>query len=299
VKLVTFRTGNRRRPGLVCKKDTVLDLEKAFFHRFRRPFHFEGLLSFLQEGGAEKIRELDVGSLAQRAELVHGLGEVTLDAPLPRPPKIICIGLNYRSHAAEQNRPAPEKPLLFLKAPNVTIGSGGTIRLPAEAPDKVDYEVELAAVVGREGYQIPREQAAGHILGYTILLDISARDVQMDEKQWFRGKSFDTFAPMGPWIVTPDEVRAGDASIELRVNGSVMQSGRTSDMVFNSEYLISYISNTFPLEVGDLISTGTPSGVGVFRNPPVFLKPGDELEGEIEGIGVLRANVTLGTRYGA
>lgn len=290
MRYVTFRVGRRLRAGVVYHKQHVLDLEMGFFRKFRRPFSFPGLLPFLQANGPELLAKIDLGEIGEAKDALYPLADVVLEAPIPRPPKIVCVGLNYRGHAAEQKRSPPETPLLFLKAPNITIGQGGTIRRPPEAPNCVDFEVELAAVVGKAGSRIPREAARQHIFGYTILLDITARDVQKEDRQWFRGKSFDTFAPMGPWIVTPEQVPE-DATIELRLNGNIMQSCRIDDMVFDPAYLVAYASSVCPLEVGDVISTGTPAGVGMFREPPVFLRAGDEIEAEIQGIGVLRANV--------
>jgi 2-keto-4-pentenoate hydratase/2-oxohepta-3-ene-1,7-dioic acid hydratase in catechol pathway len=269
----------------------VADLATAFFKQFRRPHKFRDLLDFLRADGMERVRELNLARLKNERDVFYPLEDVEVMAPIARPPKIVCVGLNYRDHAKEQNKPTPESPLLFMKAPNIVIGPEDEVRIPRAAPEKVDYEVELAVVIGRAGFEIPRARAGEHIFGYTIMNDVTARDLQASEKQWFRAKSFATFAPMGPHVVTRDELGKNGVAVELRLNGSVMQSGSTKDMVFDPEYLVEYVSACFPLEVGDVISTGTPAGVGVFREPPVFIKPGDEIEAEIEGIGVLRNRV--------
>lgn len=219
------------------------------------------------------------------------LSEVRLRAPILRPPKIVGVGLNYRDHAEEQNRPVPTSPLLFAKAPTAVIGPGDTIRLPREESESVDYEVELGVVVGTGGYRISKTEAMRHVLGYTIVLDISARDIQAREKQWFRAKSFATFAPLGPMVVSPDEADGGNLAISLKVNGEVRQQSRTSQMIFDVPSLVAFISACFALEAGDVIATGTPGGVGVFRNPQVFLKEGDVIEATIEKIGTLRCPV--------
>lgn len=223
--------------------------------------------------------------------LVTALGEVRLRAPIARPPKITCIGLNYAEHAHEQNIEAPAAPVFFLKASNIVIGPGDPIRLPPNT-NQPDYEAELAVVIGKGGSRIPQERAWEHVAGYTLLNDVTARDMQHGDKQWFRGKSCDTFAPMGPWLVTADEVPDPNSlDISLTLNGEVMQSSNTSNLIHKIDYLISYLSQSLSWEAGDLLSTGTPPGVGVFRNPPVFIKPGDEVTVRVEGIGELTNRV--------
>lgn len=208
--------------------------------------------------------------------------------PVLRPSKIIAVGRNYRDHAAEQDVEAPAAPLLFSKAPSCLQGAGGPITLDADLT-RVDAEAELAVVIGRQGRRIRRQDAADHIAGYTCFNDISDREAQFSDKQWFRGKSIDTGGPCGPWLVTPDELPplAAGLAIEGRLNGSVMQRSDTSRMIFPVDELISYASSHMTLIPGDIIATGTPAGVGVFRSPQVFLKPGDMVEVEIEGIGIL------------
>jgi 2-keto-4-pentenoate hydratase/2-oxohepta-3-ene-1,7-dioic acid hydratase in catechol pathway len=212
-----------------------------------------------------------------------------LMAPVPDPGKVICLGLNYRDHAAESGMAIPEEPVLFSKFPSALIGPGATIELPP-ASAQVDYEAELVWVVGKRGRDIPRERAMDHIGGYTIGHDVSARDWQLNKpgKQWMAGKTFDTFAPTGPAVVTPDEVPdPANLGIRLRLNGRTMQDSSTKQLIFHADEVIAYLSQIFTLEPGDLIFTGTPPGVGMARKPPVWLKEGDVVEVEIDGLGVL------------
>jgi 2-keto-4-pentenoate hydratase/2-oxohepta-3-ene-1,7-dioic acid hydratase in catechol pathway len=215
---------------------------------------------------------------------------VSLAAPIPDPPKIICIGLNYKDHAAESKAPIPSEPVLFSKFHNAIIGPDQAIRLP-KVSQEVDYEAELVVVIGKRGRYIPEDRAREFVAGYTIGHDVSARDWQLRKPggQWLAGKTFDTFAPIGPSLVTSDEIPdPHQLRIELRLNGQVMQHSSTSQMIFSVDKLVSYISQVVTLEPGDLIFTGTPPGVGFARRPPVFLKPGDIVEIEIEKLGILR-----------
>lgn len=203
------------------------------------------------------------------------------------PRKIVCVGLNYRDHAAEGGRDAPVEPLLFAKLPTALIGPGEAIVLPPE-DDHVDSEAELAVVIGRAGRRIPREAALEHVAGYTVANDVSARTLQRRDGQWFRAKSFDTFCPLLPALVGVEEL--GDASglrITQRLNGETLQDASTDDFLFDVPTVIAHASGAFTLEPGGLILTGTPSGVGVFRDPPLAMKPGDLVEVEVERIGVL------------
>ena len=210
-----------------------------------------------------------------------------LRAPVPRPGKLVCVGLNYRDHAAESKMPVPERPVLFSKFTTAVIGPGDAIVIPSSS-EKVDYEAELAVVIGRRVKGASRDEAARAILGYTIVNDVSARDFQFGDGQWQRGKSCDTFAPMGPSIVTADEIAdPQQLGIRLRVNGQTLQSSNTNQMIFGAVDLVTFISETITLEPGDVIATGTPPGVGFARQPPVFLKAGDLVEVEIDGLGVL------------
>lgn len=213
--------------------------------------------------------------------------EVTLKAPILHPEKLIGIGLNYRDHAEESKVPIPKSPLLFGMYANAITGPDAPIIIPPETK-QVDYEAELAVVIGAQARRVTSEDALEHVAGYTIVNDVSARDLQFGEKQWTRGKSIDTFAPMGPCLVTASELGSADGlRIELRLNGQTLQKSNTANLIFKVPALISHISQTMTLEPGDVISTGTPSGVGYVRNPPIFLKHGDTVQIEIEGIGVL------------
>jgi 2-keto-4-pentenoate hydratase/2-oxohepta-3-ene-1,7-dioic acid hydratase in catechol pathway len=224
------------------------------------------------------------GQWERSAERVP-LAAVRLLAPV-QPPNILAIGLNYRGHASESGMPIPAAPALFIKANSAVIGPGEPIVLPAIAPDEVDYEAELVIVIGKKARQVSLAEAGDYILGYTCGNDVSARDCQLRlDQQWARGKSFDTFAPLGPWIET--ELAADAVAICSRLNGQVMQESHTSDLIFNTRSLVSYLSQNMTLLPGTVIFTGTPSGVGFARQPPVFLEPGDVVEIEIEGIGVL------------
>jgi 2-keto-4-pentenoate hydratase/2-oxohepta-3-ene-1,7-dioic acid hydratase in catechol pathway len=212
---------------------------------------------------------------------------VTLEAPIPRPPKVICIGLNYRDHAIESNLPIPETPTVFCKFPTAVIGHGHPIVLP-KASTQPDYEAEFAVVIGRGGRHIPEAAWRDHVFGYTILNDVSARDFQMATSQWMIGKTFDTFAPIGPAIVTADEIDdPHNLEISLNLSGERMQHSNTRNLIFGVPRLIAHLSSVFTLEPGDIIATGTPAGVGFVRKPPRYLKPGDEVRIQVEGIGEL------------
>jgi len=251
---------------------------------------------FIDEGSVERLGE-PVGP--DRARVIEGElfgerrvtgAEVGIKRWLPpvRPPNVFGIGLNYREHAAEGGRAVPEKPLVFLKATTAVIAAGEAIRLPASAPDEVDFEGELAVVIGRTAVRVSREDALGHVLGYTCANDVTARDCQKRlDQQWARAKGFDTFCPLGPWIVTADELDPADLTIESFLNGRPMQSGRTADMIFDCATLVSYLSHQFTLLPGTVICTGTPAGVGFSRSTPVFLRPGDVVTVRIGGIGEL------------
>ena len=208
-------------------------------------------------------------------------------APVPRPGKIICIGLNYRDHAAESNMPIPEKPVMFSKFSNCVIAPGEPVVLPTTS-QQVDYEAELAVVIGRRAKHVPADRAYDYVLGYTAFNDVSARDFQFADGQWQRGKSCDTFAPMGQTIVTTDVIKdPHKLSIKLVLNGKTMQDSNTDQLIFGVPALIEFITQSITLEPGDVIATGTPPGVGFARKPPVFLKPGDQMEVLIEGMGGL------------
>jgi 2-keto-4-pentenoate hydratase/2-oxohepta-3-ene-1,7-dioic acid hydratase in catechol pathway len=237
--------------------------------------------------GAEPMETLAERGLAVRRS------EARILAPVPRPGKLLCIGLNYRDHAKEGGVAAPASPILFSKFSTAIVGPGDPVLIP-RGSQKVDYEAELAVVVGRRVRRATSKRALDAVLGYTCINDISARDFQFGDGQWQRGKSCDTFAPMGPCVVTSDEITDPQGlPIRLRLNGQVMQESNTREMIFGVAQLITFISETITLEPGDVIATGTPSGVGFARKPPVFLKAGDALEVSIDGIGSL-ANPVVG-----
>jgi len=214
--------------------------------------------------------------------------------PIERPQKIVCIGLNYRDHAEEQGVPLPERPLLFAKWPNTLIGPGEQIVIPP-ITEQVDYEAELGVVIGHRVRGVSVENALEAVAGYVCVNDVSARDLQFSDKQWVRGKSLDTFCPVGPVLVPASEVPDPQAlRIRAVLNGRVMQDSSTANMVFGVAELIAFVSQAITLEPGDLIATGTPAGVGVFRDPPVLLQPGDEITIEIEGLGALTNPVAAG-----
>ncbi len=218
------------------------------------------------------------------------------NAPIEGMEKVICIGTNYADHAREMGGEPPEIPVVFNKFPSTIIGPGQEIALPSIS-QKVDFEAELVVVIGKQGKNIPPESAMDYVFGYCCGNDISARDWQKGRPggQWLLGKTFDTFAPIGPMIVTRDEIQdPHKLAIQLRLNGDTMQSSNTDQLIFSIDFLISHISKFATLKPGDLIFTGTPAGVGAGRTPALFLKPGDQLEVEIEGLGVLKNSVVAG-----
>lgn len=249
----------------------------------------------LLEAGPDALRAAAKAATHPKA-VKHSAGSVQFLAPVPDPHKIVCLGLNYRDHAAESGAPIPKDPVLFSKYATALIGHGQAIVLPPVSQE-VDYEAELVIVIGKGGRHIKAGSAMSHVAGYTIGHDVSARDWQLkkDQKQWMVGKTFDTFAPTGPALVTADEVPdPHNLPIRLRLNGKTMQDSNTKQMIFPIGEVLAYLSQVFTLEPGDLIFTGTPPGVGFARKPPVFLKAGDVVEVEIEGLGVLRNPVVAG-----
>lgn len=224
---------------------------------------------------------VDHGSLPQL-----DVADVSLLAPVPTPGKIICAGLNYRDHAEEQDEETPENPILFSKASTTVTNPGNPIVHPG-GDEQVDYEVELGVVVGRTAKDIGPEEVDDHVAGYTVLNDVSGRAAQFADGQYFRGKSYDTFSPMGPTLVAGDDIDPNALDVSLRVDGEVKQSSNTEQFIFDVQDLLAYISESMTLEPGDVISTGTPGGVGIFRDPVDLLEPGQVCEAEIEGIGTL------------
>ncbi len=255
----------------------------------------------LLDGGSDAVDVLRAAALAARiGEVGRPLAGTELLAPVPRPRKIVGIGRNYREHADEEGVEPPAVPLIFSKWPSSVVGHGADIRWDAELTGQVDYEAELAVVIGRRARRVRVEGALDHVLGYTCLNDVSARDLQFGDGQWTRGKSLDTFCPMGPVLVTADEIGdPQDLGICCMVGDEILQDARTSQMYFSVAEIVSYCSTAFTLEPGDVIATGTPGGVGAFRTPPRYLADGDRVRVEIERIGVLenlcRVEATSGT----
>lgn len=307
MKLVAYEGSGGRALGVV-ENDFVVDVAEALEWGALLPKPEPALRAAIEKLEAADGPPLDMIDLIQRGrpyllalgvvasaasaagsppDLVTPLAQARLRAPIARPPKITCVGLNYADHAHEQGIEPPPSPVFFLKSANTIVGPGDAIRLPPNTTQP-DYEAELAVVIGKGGSRIPQDRAWDHVAGYTILNDVTARDMQHGDKQWFRGKSCDTFAPTGPWIVTPDEIPDPHAlAISLTLNGETMQDSNTANLIHKIDFLISYLSQSLTWEPGDLISTGTPPGVGVFRQPPVFLKPGDQISVTVEGIGTL------------
>jgi len=270
MKIAQFYEGSRVRLGVI-QADTLI------------PVDFDGdMIQFIESHG-ESHRVLKLES-SQTIDL----GRVTLAAPVTRPSKIIGIGLNYKDHAEEQKAKVPDVPVVFAKFPNTLIGPKEAIAWDPKVTGKVDFEGELAVVIGSRIQNCPESEALGAVFGYTCANDVSARDLQFRDIQLLRGKSLDTFCPLGPWIVTGDEIPNPNAlKIQSWLNGRLMQDGNTSLMIFSIPFLVSFLSRHFTLLPGDVILTGTPRGVGVFRDPPVFMKEGDEVTVEIERVGRL------------
>jgi len=310
MRLVTYRTGSSKPRLGALAADAVLDLgalasDRAGGRGTRRPGRggFPETMLALVAGGAAALTaareaaEHGAFLLARRgldglAELKLGAPPATvrLEAPIPRPPRnVFCLGRNYKEHAAERGAEAPPYPVYFTKAPECVLAPGGQIVHHAVTTE-LDYEVELAVVIGAAGRDIARADALRHVFGYTVVNDVTARDLQRRHGQWFKGKSLDTFCPMGPALVTADEVPDPQAlTIALRVNGEVRQSSHTSKMIFPVDECIAVLSQGFTLLPGDVIATGTPEGVGAALGK--FLKAGDRIEAEVETVGVLANQV--------
>lgn len=319
MKLTTYQVGRQLRVGVVEGK-SVVDVKSAVEMASSRKgpkalygnAKFKQAASVLADSGAaprdmisvlahgdEWLKALSTISKSLNKELkstassgslkglITSLDSVRLRAPIARPGKITCVGLNYADHAREQGIEPPSSPIFFLKSCNTICGPGDPVVLPPNS-EQPDYEAEFAVVIGKPGRRISEDKAYEHIAGYMILHDVTARDMQQGDKQWFRGKSCDTFAPTGPWIVTKDEVPdPHNLRIALTLNGTTMQDSSTSNLIFKVPFLVSYLSQSITWETGDLISTGTPPGVGVFRKPPVFIKPGDTMSVTVEKLGTL------------
>jgi 2-keto-4-pentenoate hydratase/2-oxohepta-3-ene-1,7-dioic acid hydratase in catechol pathway len=275
MRLIRFGEKGSERPGLL-KEGHIVDLQKHF------PDIPDIGMPFFRDGWLTKVNQVS----DQGVEM-----DVRLGCPVHWPSKIICLGKNYAEHAKEGGFEKPEKPILFSKAMNTLNGPFDPIVLPVSC-SQVDWEVELAVVMGREGKGIRAADAFEYVAGYCVMNDVSGRDAQFGDGQWFRGKSFDTFAPLGPCLVTRDEI--GDVEnlqLSAHLDGTLMQEGNTGDLIFKIPFVIEYISRDMTLMPGDIISTGTPSGVGIFRDPPILLQAGSIIKCEIEKIGYIENRV--------
>jgi 2-keto-4-pentenoate hydratase/2-oxohepta-3-ene-1,7-dioic acid hydratase in catechol pathway len=282
MRLVTFDKGGRPVSG-VRKDETVVDLSIA------APDLPGDWPAIFAAGALERVAEAVAGA---GPEALVAAADVTLMVPIPRPPKILCIGLNYRTHAEETGMAIPDYPIVFTRYPTSLTAHDTPLVCPA-ASDDFDFEAELVAVIGTAGRHIPKERALGHVAGYSICNEGSVRDYQFKSSQWAMGKNFDRSGSFGPEIVTADELPPGAAGLYIRsrLNGKIMQDGNIDDLIFDVATLVSEISVVMTLEPGDVIVTGTPYGVGFVRKPPVLMKAGDVCEIEIEGIGILRNSV--------
>ncbi|QBD80880.1 FAA hydrolase family protein [Ktedonosporobacter rubrisoli] len=309
MKLVSFSTAELPRPHLgLVRDDEVVDVDLAGQAlKLAAPDQMLELIDNYADG-QQVLQAILAKTAGRRFSQVrtfsdigaaHALSEVQLAAPIPRPRKnVLCLAVNYRAHAQEtaglreHKGEAPSIPVFFTKAPTSINSPYGQIEIDPAVSSEIDWEVELAVIIGKSGKNIRQEDALSHIFGYTVLNDITARDLQSKHKQFFKGKSLDGSCPMGPWIVTADEIADPQAlNLSLHVNGETKQSANTSQMIFSIAQTIAVLSAGMTLEAGDIIATGTPSGVGFSRNPPEFLKPGDIVEAEVEGVGLIRNSI--------
>ncbi len=311
MRLLTFVRKNQLRVGLMGPDDQVLDLAEINRRYLKggSPAYLTSMQAFI-EGGAKAIsvakkaaryvekKDPEGLKILSRAGALLKLGQSKILSPIPWPRKnVILLGINYREHIEEGARARaielkyPESPVYFTKPATSVIGHLGKV-IHHKATERLDYEIELAVVMGKKGRDIPKEKVYDYIFGYTVCLDMTARDLQRSHGQWFKGKSLDTFCPLGPWIVHKSALaNPQDLRLICRVNGEVMQDDNTRNMIFDIATCIEALSRGMTLEPGEIISTGTPSGVGFARVPPFFLKPGDKVEGEVEGIGVLQVEI--------
>ncbi len=274
MRLVRFGEKGKEKPGLI-KDGRIADLTNIF------PEIPDICENFFRQNWLARLSETAISD----SQFSISDSEVRLGPPVYQPGKIICLGKNYAEHAKEGGFENPERPLLFCKTPNTLNGPFDPIIMP-KSSGKVDWEVELAVVIGKQGKSIKKKDAFDYIAGYAVLNDVSGREAQFADTQWFRGKSFDTFAPVGPALVTQDEIgEVQNLRLTAIVDGLTMQDGNTKDMIFDIPSIIEDISEDITLVPGDIISTGTPSGVGIFRDPPIVLKPGNVVECRIEKIG--------------
>ncbi|MDQ0298771.1 2-keto-4-pentenoate hydratase/2-oxohepta-3-ene-1,7-dioic acid hydratase in catechol pathway [Salibacterium salarium] len=299
MKAITIEINGKQKLAALSNDEVIIDLQEAQSKRggsYRVP---ETMIEAASEGALfwDEITKIVNWSLKNQVEdclLSTNSANVTLKAPIPRPTKnIICAGKNYADHAAEMGSTAdiPQHPIIFTKSPTTVIGSDETINPHLNVTKELDYEGEIAVVVGKQGIGIKKEDAQNHIFGYTLLNDVTARDLQTQHKQFFLGKSLDTFCPMGPSIVSADALKEKDISLNTYVNGELRQKTTTEDMIFSIASLMEVISRGMTLEPGDIIATGTPAGVGKGFNPPRYLEPGDEILIQAQGLGELRNEV--------
>ncbi len=281
MKLIRCGEPGREKPGVLLKDGSRIDAS-AFGADYDEAF-FGG-------GGST---ELDDWLRKNASSAPRFAASVRLGSPVCRPSKIVCIGLNYRDHAAETKALPPKEPVLFFKATTSLVGPNDALVIPRNAT-KVDWEVELAVVIGEKALYVSKEQALDHVAGYALHNDYSERSFQLERGgQWVKGKSADTFAPLGPFLATPDEIpNAGNLAMWLKVNGQLRQNSSTANMIFDVATLVSYVSEFMTLLPGDVISTGTPAGVGLGMNPPTYLRAGDVVELGIKGLGESRQEVT-------
>lgn len=285
MKLVRYGEPGRERPGVWVEDQAgharILDVRAMAFDIE----DFNG--HFFSHWGVERLRAL----LKEKDTKWLDAQTARLGPPVARPGKIVCLGKNYADHAAEFDADIPTSPILFSKASTSLTGPHDPIAIPPGS-QRVDLEAELAFVIGKTARRVTEAEALGHVAGYTVLNDVTDRDAQRDGKQWFRGKSFDGFCPLGPFLVTPDEVpEPQHLRVWSKVNGATLQDGNTSNMLFAIPHLIAFISATITLEPGDIVSTGTPAGVGFARNPPILLHAGDTVELGVDGVGIQRNSV--------
>lgn len=296
MKFVTFLHNDKRRAGVV-EGQIVIDVQQAERQKMGDVTLSDDLLNWIEEDSLDRVKEIvDWARNRNEGEFLMPLDEVELAAPIPRPRKnIFCIGKNYVDHAKElgSEDDIPDHPIIFSKPPTTVIGPETPVLLHADLTDFLDYEGELAVVIGKTGKGISKEQAYDHVFGYTMINDISARDIQSRHKQFLLGKSLDTACPMGPYIVDKNEISDPQKLyLETKVNGEVRQSASTDLMIFDIPTLIETISAGTTLEAGDIIATGTPAGVGKGMKPPENLKAGDLIEITVEGIGTLKNPVS-------
>jgi 2-keto-4-pentenoate hydratase/2-oxohepta-3-ene-1,7-dioic acid hydratase in catechol pathway len=265
---------------------------------------------FVTSDTGENWRSLDVAHENSTGSIIRQWHEVARDedrvafdvteflSPVTQPEKVICVGLNYRDHIRETGATEPEFPVLFAKYPNALTGAAGPVIVDSRLTEMADYEAELAVVIGEEARWVSEADALGKVFGYAVANDISARDWQQRESQFSRSKSMDTFCPIGPWIVTADQIDdPNDLAIRSYVNGELRQDSSTKQMIFDVPFLISYLSRTMTLKPGDVILTGTPHGVGFAMNPPKYLAPGDIVRCEIDGVGVIETAIKAPTEH--